>query len=136
MGRAKSAAFERPAGAGLRKTLGATELLSFGISATLGAGIYSLVGAGANVAGAAVSLSFLLAAGACLLTGLVFAEFACRMPVAGSSYAYISGTLGETGAYLVGWNMTLECATRLVPSRPRARARRDTMSCAAQPRTK
>lgn len=56
-----------------------------------------MVGLGAHVAGPAISLSFLSCGSACILTSLAYAEFAARIPVAGSAYTYVYGTLSCHG---------------------------------------
>ncbi len=98
-------------GAGLRRHLGLTSLILFGIGAIIGAGIFSLTGAAAGkVAGPAVVLSYMAAGGACALAGLCYAEFASMVPVAGSAYTYSYLTLGEFFAWIIGWDLVLEYA--------------------------
>jgi len=75
----------------------------------VGAGLYVVTGVLArDVAGPSVILSFLLAAISGLLCALFYAEFACRIPKAGSSYIYTYVALGEIWAFIVGWNVLLE----------------------------
>ena len=100
----------RSAHDGLQRTLTTYDLIGYGCGCTLGAGIYSLLGSGVKVAGPAIVLSFLLAASACLLTGLAYCEFASRSPVAGSAYTYAYCSFGELAAWIIGWNLTLEYA--------------------------
>jgi APA family basic amino acid/polyamine antiporter len=80
-----------------------------GIGCIIGAGVYVMTGtAAASFAGPAVTISFVLAGGACALTALCYAELASTMPVAGSSYSYCYATLGEAAAWLLGWLLLLE----------------------------
>ena len=67
----------------LRRTLGLTDVLFYGVGCSVGAGIYSLVGIGAELAGPSIALSFLVCGVACAFTSLAYAEFAARVPLAG-----------------------------------------------------
>ncbi|HKU17200.1 MAG TPA: amino acid permease [Steroidobacteraceae bacterium] len=97
------------AASGLRRSLGLWNLTSIGVGCTIGAGIFVLTGtAAATYAGPAVSLSFLLAALACLFAALCYAELAAMIPVSGSAYTYAYATLGELVAWIIGWNLILE----------------------------
>jgi amino acid transporter len=91
----------------LKRTLGVTDLIFYGIGCSVGAGIYSLVGIGAKTAGPAISLSFALCGIACCFTSLGYAEFAARVPLAGSAYTFTYVSFGELAGWLVGWNLTL-----------------------------
>jgi APA family basic amino acid/polyamine antiporter len=93
---------------GLRQALGALDLLAIGVGAIVGAGIFVLSGVAARQAGPAVLLSFALAALACTLAALCYAELATLLPASGSSYTYTYTTLGEIVAWFVGWNLILE----------------------------
>ncbi|MGH7475219.1 MAG: amino acid permease [Longimicrobiales bacterium] len=93
----------------LRRVLGPLALTTLGVGAIIGAGIFVLTGqAAAQYAGPAIVLSFLLAAVACGLAGLCYAEFASMIPVAGSAYTYAYATLGELIAWIIGWDLILE----------------------------
>src|SRR5690606_16488863 len=67
----------------LRRSLTAWDLMILGVAVAVGAGIFS-VGARAagSFAGPAVTLSFVLAALACALAIMCYAEFASSIPVA------------------------------------------------------
>src|SRR6187549_3649652 len=67
-------------------TLGWPHLVALGIGAIVGTGIYTLIGVGANLAGPAVLLSFLVAGVVCACAALAYAEMATMMPAAGSAY--------------------------------------------------
>ena len=95
----------------LKRTLGALNLTMLGIGAIIGAGIFVLTGLAAALhAGPAVPLSFVVAAVACGLAGLCYAEMASAVPVAGSAYTYSYATMGEFVAWIIGWDLVLEYA--------------------------
>jgi basic amino acid/polyamine antiporter, APA family len=95
----------------LKRALTATNLTMLGIGAIIGAGIFVLTGLAAALhAGPAVPLSFVVAAIACGLAGLCYAEMASTVPVAGSAYTYSYATMGEFAAWIIGWDLVLEYA--------------------------
>ena len=89
-------------------TLSWPHLVALGIGAIVGTGIYTLIGVGANLAGPAVLLSFLVAGIVCACAALAYAEMATMMPAAGSAYTYSYVVLGEGIAWIVGWSLILE----------------------------
>lgn len=93
---------------GLQKVLGPADLVLMGIGAIVGTGIFVLTGTGALTAGPALTLSFVIAAFACGLAALCYAEFASAVPVAGSIYTYSYATMGELVAWMIGWDLLLE----------------------------
>ena len=107
---------------GMRRTLGAGDLVMLAIGAVIGAGIFSSLGtaaAGETLAdgtivrygaGPALVLSFVLLGGVCALAAMCYAELASMIPQAGSAYAYSYATLGEIVAWIVGWALVLEYA--------------------------
>ncbi|MFN2477504.1 MAG: amino acid permease [Chthoniobacterales bacterium] len=107
---------------GLRRVLGAGDLIMLAIGAVIGAGIFSSIGtaaAGETLAngqvvrlgaGPALILSFVLLGVVCGLAALCYAELAAMIPQAGSAYAYSYATLGELVAWIIGWDLILEYA--------------------------
>ncbi len=95
-------------GTGLKKILGVRDLTSMGIAAVIGAGIFSTIGQAAYNGGPGVVFLFLITAVTCGFTALCYAEFASRVPVAGSAYTYSYVTFGELVAWIIGWALILE----------------------------
>ncbi len=107
---------------GLKRVLGAGDLVMLAIGAVIGAGIFGAIGTAAAgqvdangavvryAAGPALVFSFLLLGGACALAALCYAELAAMIPQAGSAYAYTYATLGELVAWIIGWDLVLEYA--------------------------
>jgi len=92
----------------LKATLSWPHLIPLGVGAIVGTGIYTLIGVGANLAGPAVIVSFLVAGAICACAALAYAEVATLIPVSGSAYTYSYVALGEIIAWVVGWSLILE----------------------------
>lgn len=93
----------------LKKSLTALDLTVFGVGVVIGAGIFTLTGRAAHdIAGPAVVLSFMIAAFACALAAMCYAEFASTVPVSGSAYTFSYASLGELFAWIIGWDLILE----------------------------
>src|SRR3954465_7652836 len=91
---------------GLKRTLGAGNLIALGIGAIIGAGLFVRTAAAAGGhAGNAVTISFIIAAIGCAFAGLCYAEFASMIPIAGSAYTYAYATMGELIAWIIGWSL-------------------------------
>ena len=98
-------------GKGLKRTLGAGNLIALGVGAIIGAGLFVRTAAAAGqAAGPAVTISFIVAAIGCAFAGLCYAEFAAMIPISGSAYAYSYVTMGETVAWIIGWALIMEYA--------------------------
>ena len=95
----------------LHKDLTWWDLTVFGVSVVIGAGIFTITASTAgNITGPAIALSFVIAAIACGLAALCYAEFASTLPVAGSAYTFSYATFGEFIAWIIGWDLILEFA--------------------------
>ena len=98
-------------GSQLKKSLSWWDLTVFGVSVVIGAGIFTITASTAgDKAGPAISISFIMAAVACGLAALCYAEFASTVPVAGSAYTFGYATFGEFLAWVLGWDLILEFA--------------------------
>jgi APA family basic amino acid/polyamine antiporter len=96
---------------GLKRTLGAANLVALGIGAIIGAGLFVRTAAAiAERSGPSVTLAFLVAGLGCAFAGLCYAEFAAMIPIAGSAYTYSYTTMGELVAWIIGWDLVLEYA--------------------------
>ena len=92
----------------LKKTLGWPHLIALGVGAIVGTGIYTLTGVGADRAGPAVIIAFIVAGAVCACAALAYAELATLIPTAGSAYTYTYSVMGEAPAWIVGWSLILE----------------------------
>ena len=95
---------------GLKKVLGVRDLTLMGIAAVVGAGIFSTIGTAAFHGGPGISILFVITAITCGFSALCYAEFASRVPIAGSAYTYAYVTFGELIAWIIGWALILEYA--------------------------
>jgi len=106
---------------GMKRTLGAWDLIFLAIGAVIGAGIFGSIGTAAageyvdgvlvrQGAGPALVISFVVLGVVCGLCAVCYAELASMIPQAGSAYAYSYATLGELVAWMIGWDLILEYA--------------------------
>ncbi len=94
----------------LKRSLGLFDLTMLGIAAIIGAGIFAMVGEASHDGGPAVIFLFVFAAVACGFAALCYAEFASRIPIAGSAYTYTYASMGEFLAWIIGWDLIVEYA--------------------------
>ena len=95
---------------GLRRTLGTFDLTMLGIAAIIGAGIFAMVGQASYNGGPGVIFLFIFAAIACGFAALCYADFASKIPIAGSAYTYAYASFGELLAWIIGWDLLVEYA--------------------------
>jgi APA family basic amino acid/polyamine antiporter len=94
---------------GLERSIGLWQLTAIGLGAIIGAGIFALAGPVAkDIAGPAVSVSFIIAGIASACAALSYAEFGGLIPKAGSAYTYGYAVLGESVGWFIGWDLLLE----------------------------
>src|SRR6201996_3766062 len=94
----------------LKKELNVKDLTLMGIAAVVGAGIFSTIGLAAFHGGPGVTILFVITAITCGFSALCYAEFASRIPVAGSAYTYAYASFGELIAWIIGWDLLMEYA--------------------------
>jgi len=97
-------------GQSLHKVLGVRDLTFMGIAAVIGAGIFSTIGTAAFNGGPGIVFLFIITAITCGFSALCYAEFASRVPIAGSAYTYAYVSFGELIAWIIGWALILEYA--------------------------
>src|SRR5215204_479429 len=105
-----AAGFADAEAGGLRRSLNTFDLTMLGIAAIIGAGIFAMVGNASYSGGPAVVLLFIFAAIACGFAALCYAEFASKIPIAGSAYTYAYASFGELLAWIIGWDLLVEYA--------------------------
>ncbi|WP_277978573.1 amino acid permease [Sphingomonas phyllosphaerae] len=106
--RRKPIAIDHRGGTVLARTLSWPHLVALGVGAIVGTGILTLIGVGAERAGPAVILSFVIAGAICACAALAYAEMATMIPASGSAYTYSYVVLGEVIAWVIGWSLILE----------------------------
>jgi amino acid transporter len=84
------------------------DLTFFGIAAIIGAGSFSSLGEACYRGGPGVVYLFIICGIACAFTAFCYAEFATRIPVAGSAYTYAYASFGELLAWIIGWALIME----------------------------
>ena len=92
----------------LKRSLSWPHLVALGVGAIVGTGILTLIGVGADRAGPAVILSFVVAGAICACAALAYAEMATMIPASGSAYTYSYVVIGELVAWVIGWSLILE----------------------------
>ncbi|MEC5156231.1 APC family permease [Chryseobacterium sp. MP_3.2] len=93
---------------GLARVLGVWDIVFFGIAAIIGAGSFSSLGEAVFRGGPGVIILYIICGFACGFTALCYAEFASRIPTAGSAYTYAYASFGELMAWIIGWALIME----------------------------
>lgn len=92
-----------------KRSLGALDLIMLGIGAVIGSGIFIVTGmAAATKSGPAVTISFIIAGFASLLTALAYAELSSSVGGCGGAYNYALQGFGKFIAWMVGWDLLFE----------------------------
>src|SRR5690554_1330903 len=104
------AASNDAAGGSLKRVLGVRDLTVLGVAAVIGAGIFSSIGKAAYDGGPGIVFLYIFTAIACGFAAMCYAEFASRVPVAGSAYTYSYVAFGELFAWIIGWDLLMEYA--------------------------
>jgi amino acid transporter len=89
----------------LKKTLGFWSLLATGVGSVIGSGWLLAANAGANAAGPAVLLAWVIGGVLMLMIALVFAELGMVRPESGGLVRYPLYSNGRLAATIVGWAM-------------------------------
>ncbi|MBC7555580.1 MAG: amino acid permease [Chryseobacterium sp.] len=93
---------------GLLRVLGTWDIVFFGIAAIIGAGSFSSLGEAVFRGGPGVIVLYIICGFASGFTALCYAEFASRIPTAGSAYTYAYASFGELIAWVIGWALIME----------------------------
>ncbi|MEY3432307.1 MAG: hypothetical protein RL131_243 [Bacteroidota bacterium] len=106
----KEVSFDSHGSGSLKRVLTVKDLTLMGVAAVIGGGIFTTIGSAAFNGGPGVIFLFIITAITCGFTALCYAEFASRIPVAGSAYTYSYISFGEVVAWIIGWALILEYA--------------------------
>jgi basic amino acid/polyamine antiporter, APA family len=87
----------------MKATLGLFDATAISIGAIVGAGIFVVIGIAAGLAGPAMILSILVAAGVSLVTALSFAELVSWLPKEGGVYEFAHELLSPYLGFITGW---------------------------------
>lgn len=91
----------------LQRQLGVVGAVFMGLGSIIGTGIFVSVGLAAEVAGPAVILAIILAAGVATCNGLNSAQLAANHPVSGGTYEYGYRYLSPRLGFIAGWTFLL-----------------------------
>lgn len=94
----------------LKKTLGLTSIVLFGLAYMGPLIIIGVFGIIASASQGAAAGSMLLATVAILFTALSYARMARHFPTSGSGYTYVRKTIGSRPGFMVGWVLLLDYA--------------------------
>jgi len=88
---------------GLKRGLGAFDVVALGLNGVIGTGIFLLPGDAAAAAGPAAMLATLLAGALCFAIALCFADAGSRFTDTGGPYLYAREAFGDGIGFAVGW---------------------------------
>jgi APA family basic amino acid/polyamine antiporter len=91
----------------LKASLSLFDAVAISVGAIIGGGIFVVTGITAGLAGSALVISMLIAAGTSLLTALSFAELTAWQPKEGSIYEYTYQLISPFAGFLTGWMWVL-----------------------------
>ena len=91
---------------GSRKSIGLVAAVSIGVGGMIGAGIFSILGVGAEIAGNAVYISFMLAGMVALFCAYTYAKLGATFPSAGGPVEFLVRGFGS-GIVSGGFNILL-----------------------------
>lgn len=92
----------------MNRVLGVWDIVFFGLAAIIGAGSFSSLGEAIFRGGPGVITLYIICGIACGFTAMSYAEFASRIPNAGSAYTYAYASFGELLAWVIGWALIME----------------------------
>lgn len=99
---------KKDSSSGLIRALGLWDIVFFGLAAIIGAGSFSSLGEAIFRGGPGVITLYIICGVACGFTAMSYAEFATRIPTAGSAYTYAYASFGEIIAWIIGWALIME----------------------------
>ena len=91
----------------LKKGIGKKTLFLLSVNSIIGTGIFFLPAAGAEIAGPASIISWVMASIAAIFFSLYFAELVSLYPKSGGVYEYTKKAFGEKTSFIVGWGAWL-----------------------------
>ena len=97
----------------LHRNLGLTQATISGVGIIIGAGIYALIGIGAESAGNALWLAFLIGGIIATLTGLSYGELSSMFPRDAEEYDYTKHAFGRKIALVIGWMLIVTAAVAI-----------------------
>lgn len=88
----------------LKREVGLSSAILYGVGIILGAGIYALIGEAAGIAGNSLWMSFLVSALVSSFTGMSYMELVSMFPKAAAEYIYVKNAFkNDLLAFIVGW---------------------------------
>lgn len=91
----------------LKRTIGLTGAIGISVNQIIGGGIVSLTGVAIAMTGGGVSIAFVLAAAAVIITSVPYASLAASYPVAGGVYTWPARLIHPSVGFLLAWLTSL-----------------------------